>query len=75
MPCHARVPCCSCALLSPPPPRSLHVHTALRLARCVTTAELDFTQGTATKYLEQPTTAKTLVLSSALIAKYAKFFQ
>lgn len=44
------------------------------LTKCVTAAELDFTQGTATTYIEQPTTNKTLALSAALIGKYAAFF-
>ncbi len=46
----------------------------VNLTKCVTTAELDFTQGTATSYLEEPTTEKTLSLSSKLIAKYATYF-
>ena len=51
-------------------------HTGLNrvnLTKCVTTAELDFTQGTTTKYSETPTREKTLSLSATLIAKYAKF--
>lgn len=43
------------------------------LTKCVTTAELDFTQDTVTKYDSVPTREKTLVLSAALIAKYAKY--
>ena len=46
----------------------------VNLTKCVTTAELDFTQDTSTKYLEEPTTAKTLSLSEVLLKKYAKFF-
>eukprot|EP01047_Picozoa_sp_COSAG01_P034685 COSAG01_NODE_2617_length_7374_cov_7.663505_1_plen_51_part_00 len=46
----------------------------VNLTKCVTTAELDFTQGTTTTYIQEPTTSKTLSLSAALIAKYAKFF-
>lgn len=44
------------------------------LTRCVTTAELDFTQGQGGGYLEKPTTEKTLSLSTKLIEKYAKYF-
>ena len=44
------------------------------LTKCVTTAEMDFTQGTTEQYLEVPTTDKTLSLSATLIAKYGKFF-
>lgn len=40
---------------------------------CAVGAEMDFTQDTATKYSEVPTTDKTLSLSTALHAKWSKF--
>ena len=46
----------------------------VNLTKCVTTAELDFTQGTSGGYIEEPTVGKTLALSATLIAKYARFF-
>lgn len=43
------------------------------VTRCVVTAEMDFTQDTTVKYLEEATTAKMLALSTALIAKYQQY--
>jgi len=42
------------------------------LTKCVVTAELDFTQGTGTRYAEEPTTANSLALSGSLFAKYSR---
>ena len=50
-----------------------HSEISTRVPFCTAQAELDFTQGTTTKYSETPTRDKTLSLSASLIAKYAKF--
>ena len=42
------------------------------LTKCVVTAEMDFTQGTGTRYAEEPTTANSLALSGSLFAKYSR---
>jgi hypothetical protein len=47
---------------------------ATNVTRCAVLAELSFTQGTETKYLEAPTSSQTLSLSKTLLTKYAKYF-
>ena len=44
------------------------------MTKCAVMAELAFTQGTGTAYAEAPTRSKTLSMSKALLAKYAKYF-
>jgi alpha-N-acetylglucosaminidase len=43
------------------------------LTKCAVEAEMAFTQSTATKYSETPTSSKTLALSQALLKKYASY--
>ena len=58
-------------------PTTLPEHSpfdGVNMTKCAVMAELAFTQGTETTYAETPTSSKTLSMSKALLAKYAKYF-